>query len=131
MDRADQMDIIYIRDLRVPALIGIYDWERQIRQTISLDVDMAADITRAAASDNVDHALNYKSVAKRLIGFIEASDFALVETLAERTAAVILDEFAVAWVRLRVDKPGAVRHAASVGVVIERWAQSGRPSVDG
>lgn len=131
MNRADHMDIVYIRDLRASARIGVYDWERQIRQTVSLDVDMAADIAGAAATDHVDQTVNYKSVAKRLIAFVQESDFALVETLAQRAAEVVLDEFAVAWVRLRVDKPGAVRHAASVGVVIERWAQGGRPPANG
>ncbi|HEY9036024.1 MAG TPA: dihydroneopterin aldolase [Pseudomonadales bacterium] len=114
------MDIVYIRDMKVDTIIGIYDWEREIRQTVSLDLEMAADIRKAGRSDHIDDTLNYKAVAKRLIAFIEESDFQLVETLAERVAAIVLDEFNVPWLRLRLSKPGAVRGARDVGVVIER-----------
>ena len=114
------MDIVYIRDMKVNTIIGIYDWEREIRQTVSLDLEMAADISNAGRSDHIDDTLNYKAVAKRLIAFIEESDFQLVETLAERVAAIVLDEFNVPWLRLRLSKPGAVRGARDVGVVIER-----------
>lgn len=114
------MDIVYIRDLKVNTIIGIYDWEREIRQTVSLDLEMAADIRKAAGTDHIDEALNYKAVAKRLIAFIEQSDFQLVETLAERVAGIVRSEFGVPWLRLRLSKPGAVRGARDVGVVIER-----------
>jgi len=114
------MDIIFISDLRIEAIIGIYDWERVTRQTVSLDLEMAADIRRAAATDRIEDTLNYKAVAKRLIEFVGASDFQLVETLAERSAAIVLEEFNVAWVRLRLRKPGAVRGSRDVGVMIER-----------
>jgi len=113
-------DIIYLTDLRVETVIGIFDWERRIRQTVSIDLEMATDIRKAAASDAIADTLNYKAVAKRLIAFVEASEFQLVETLAERIAAIVLDEFQVPWVRVRIDKKGAVRFAQDVGVVIER-----------
>lgn len=114
------MDIIYLSDLRIDTVIGIYDWERRIKQTISLDLEMATDIRKAAASDCIEDTLDYKAVAKRLIQFVEASEFQLVETLAERVCAIVIEEFGVPWVRLRLNKKGAVRHAEGVGVLIER-----------
>lgn len=114
------MDIIFLQDLRVETIIGIYEWERNVKQTISIDLEMATDIAKAAASDQIDDTLNYKAVAKRLIAFIEESEFQLVETLAERIASIVLEEFEVAWLRLCVHKPGAVRGAKDVGVRIER-----------
>lgn len=114
------MDIIYLRDLRIDTVIGIYEWERRIRQTVRLDLEMAADIAAAARSDAIEDTLNYKAVAKRLIEFVGASRFRLVETLAERAAEVVLTEFKVPWLRLSVNKMGAVRGARDVGVVIER-----------
>lgn len=114
------MDTVFITDLRIQTLIGIYGWERQIRQTISLDLEMGTDIRAAAATDAIEDTLNYKAVAKRLIAFVEASDFQLVETLAERIADIVLDEFNVPWLRLTVHKPGAVRGSRDVGVIIER-----------
>lgn len=114
------MDIVYIRDLKIDTVIGIFDWERRIRQTISLDLEMAFDIRPAAASDNIADALDYKAVAKRLIGFVEAAEFQLVEALAEQVASIVREEFGVRWLRLRLSKPGALRGAQDVGVVIER-----------
>jgi dihydroneopterin aldolase len=114
------MDIIYINDLRVDTVIGIYDWERRIRQTVSVDLELAADIRRAASSDDIADTINYKAVAKRVLAFIRESEFRLVETLAERIAAIVLNEFNVGWVRVRLNKPGAVRGARDVGVLIER-----------
>ena len=114
------MDIVYIRDLKVATVIGIFDWERRIRQTVSLDMEMATDIRGAAASDQINDTLDYKAVGKRLISFIEASDFQLVETLAERVAEIVLKEFSVPWLRLRVSKPGALRGSQDVGIIIER-----------
>lgn len=114
------MDIIYLKDLRIDTIIGIYDWERRTRQTVILDIEMATDIARAAASDDIEDTLNYKAVAKRLIAFVEASEFQLVETLAERIAAIVLEEFKVPWLRLSVNKQGAVRGVRDVGVIIER-----------
>ena len=119
------MDIIFLRDLRIETLIGIYDWERRIKQTVSLDLEMGADIRKAAASDHIDDTLNYKAVAKRLIEFVGASEYQLVETLAERIAELVLGEFQVPWLRLTVNKTGAVRGARDVGIVIERGALIG------
>lgn len=121
------MDIVYIRDLQIDTIIGIYDWEREVRQTVSLDVEMAADISKAAATDDIQYALNYKSVAKRIIGFVEDSEFLLVETMAEQIAQIIRDEFSVPWLRLRLSKPGALRGARDVGLVIERGEIAERP----
>jgi len=114
------MDRVFIRELRIETVIGIYDWERKIRQPVVLDLEMATDVRRAAETDHIDQALNYKAVAKRLIAFVEGSEFQLVETLAERCATIVLDEFQVPWVRLSVNKIGALRGARDVGVVIER-----------
>ena len=114
------MDIVFIEDLRIETVIGIYDWEREIRQTVALDVEMAFDNRVPAASDDIAHTLDYKAVSKRLISFVEEANFGLVETLAERCAGIIRDEFGVAWVRLKLSKPGAVTGARNVGVLIER-----------
>jgi dihydroneopterin aldolase len=114
------MDHVFIEDLRIDTVIGIYDWERRTRQTIALDIEMGFDNTIPAASDAIADTLDYKAVSKRLIGFVEGSSFQLVETLAERCAAIIRDEFGVRWLRLKLSKPGAVRGARAVGVVIER-----------
>ena len=114
------MDLVFIEDLRIDTVIGVYDWERRTRQTIALDVEMAFDNTRPAATDAIADTLDYKAVSKRLIAFVEGSSFQLVETLAERCAALIREEFGVAWLRLKLSKPGAVRGARAVGVVIER-----------
>jgi dihydroneopterin aldolase len=114
------MDIVFLRDLRIDTVIGIYGWERRTRQTIILDLEMSADVARAAASDDIADTLNYKSVAKRLTQFVSDSEFQLVETLAERCAQIIRDEYGVRWVRLTLNKKGAVRGATDVGVIIER-----------
>ena len=118
------MDIVFIEDLRIETVIGIYDWERKIRQVVALDLEMAFDNRKPAASDRIEDTLDYKAVSKRLIAFVEASHFELVETLAERCAEIVLNEFDVAWLRLKLAKPGAVRGAKSVGVVIERGTKS-------
>ena len=114
------MDIVFLRELRIDTTIGIYDWERQTRQMVVLDVEMAADVARAAKSDHIDDTLNYKEVAKRLIEFVGDSEFQLVETLAEECVRLIREEFDVPWVRLTLNKKGAVRGAEGVGIVIER-----------
>ncbi len=114
------MDKIFLHDLEVDTVIGIWDWERKIRQKVVIDLDMSADIAKAAATDSVEDTLNYKNVAKRVQQFVRDSSFQLVETLAERIAGIVTDEFGVAWVRVRVNKPGAIRGARDVGVIIER-----------
>ncbi len=118
------MDTIFISDLRVDAVIGVFEWERRISQTLSFDIEMGADIRKAAASDDLKDTINYKAVAKRVISYVQESRVQLVETLAERLAELILTEFNVGWIRLRVNKPGAVRHAQDVGVIIERGQRS-------
>ena len=114
------MDIVYIRDLRIDTIIGIYDWERDVRQTVSLDLEMAADIRRAAETDDIQYALNYKAVAKRLIAHVENAQCLLVERLAEEIAGIVINEFNVPWMRLRLSKPGALRGSQDVGLIIER-----------
>ena len=114
------MDRIFIENLNVQTFIGIYDWEREIKQSVSLDLEMEFDILKAAETDSIEDALDYKAVSKRLIRFIEDSEFQLVEALAERCAAIVLDEFPVNWLQLRLGKPGAVRGSSAVGVIIKR-----------
>lgn len=114
------MDIVYIRDLRIDTFIGIYDWEQQLRQTLSIDLEMATDVAATAAADDIAMTLDYKAISDRLLAMIENQHFELLESLAEQIAAVLLDEFQVRWLRLRLGKPGAVPAAADVGVVIER-----------
>lgn len=118
------MDIVFIRDLQIETVIGIYDWERKIRQVISIDLDMATDISKAASSDQIEDTLNYKAVAKRLIAFVGDSEYELVETLAEKICEIVIGEFNVPWVRLTLHKPGAVSGSRSVGVMIERGEKS-------
>lgn len=114
------MDIIYLHDLKIDTVIGVFDWERRVKQVVTLDIDMGKDTRQAAASDNIVHTLDYKAVAKRLLDFVGNSEFQLVEALAEGVADIVLKEFAVIWVRVRVNKRGAVRGAHDVGVIIER-----------
>lgn len=114
------MDHVFIEGLEIETLIGIYDWERRIRQPLVFDIEMAFDNRVPAATDAIGDTLDYKAVSKRLIEYVGASSFGLVETLAERCAAIILEEFGVQRVRLKLSKPGAVRGARAVGVCIER-----------
>jgi dihydroneopterin aldolase len=113
-------DRIFLRGLAVDCIIGFIDWERRVKQTVIIDLEMTVDCRHAAIRDEVADTLNYKTVAKRLIGFVAESSFNLVETLVERIAGVVLDEFGVAWVRVTVSKPGAIRGSRDVGVTIER-----------
>ncbi len=124
-----KQDIVYIRDLEIETIIGIYDWEREIKQKVSIDLEMATDIRKAAENDDIDYALNYKSVGKRLIKFVEESEFQLVETMAEQIAQIVLAEFAVNWLRLRVSKPGALSGSRDVGLVIERESKANSKKV--
>ena len=118
------MDIIFIRGLRIETVIGINDWEREIKQIVSIDLELGTDIRKAAATDALEHTLDYKAVAKRLSQFVEESRFLLIETLAEHIAKVILNEFQVPWLRLTLGKPGAVRSSREVGVIIERGSRN-------
>ncbi len=118
------MDIVYLHDLRIDTCIGVYGWERQIKQTLILDLDMAVDVAKAAGSDDIADTLNYKAVAKRVIQFVSESEYRLVETLAENVANLVVGEFGISWVRLKVNKVGAVRGARDVGVIIERGSRA-------
>lgn len=118
------MDIVYLRDLKIETVIGIFDWERQIKQTVILDIDMATDVAAAAATDSIEDALDYKAVTKRVITFVETSEFQLVETLAEQIADLLRNEFKIPWLKLTVNKKGALRGARDVGVIIERSIES-------
>ena len=119
------MDIVFIEALEIDTVIGIYDWERQITQKVVLDIEMAFDNRRPAASDDIVDTLNYKDVSKRLIAFVGESNFGLVESLAERCADIIREEFGVPWLRLKLSKPGAVTGSRAVGVIIERGVRPG------
>lgn len=119
------VDKVFLHDLRVQTTIGIFDWERRIRQTIGIDLEMASDVRKAAVTDEIGDALDYKKVAKRIIAFVEAAEFQLVESLAEAIAKIVTDEFSVPWVRVSVNKQGAVRGAAGVGIIIERGEVAG------
>ena len=120
----EQPDTIFLHDMRIETIVGIWDWERKIRQTVAIDLEMGADIRKAAATDSIDDTLNYKKVAKRIQQFVGDSEFQLVETMAESIAGIVLDEFDVPWVRVRVNKPGAIRGARDVGILIHRTRES-------
>ena len=117
------MDKIFIHALKTETIVGIFDWERQVKQTVVMDIEFSADIRKAALSDSIDDTLNYKRVAKRVLAFVDESSFHLVETLAEHVAMLILDEFTVGWVRIALSKPGAIRSSRDVGVMLERSAE--------
>jgi dihydroneopterin aldolase len=113
-------DVIFLRGLSVECVIGFIDWERRVKQTVVIDLEMPADCRRAANTDEVADTLDYKKVAKRVIAFVAASEFKLVETLAHRLALLVLEEFGMEWLRVSVNKPGAIRDSRDVGVSIER-----------
>lgn len=116
----NECDYVVIEGLEVRTVIGIYDWEREIRQTVRLDLKMAWDISKAAKTDDIADTLDYKSVSKRLISYVEGSSFGLIEALAEECTKIVLNEFNVPWLRLKMSKPGAVRGSENVAVIIER-----------
>ena len=118
------MDAIFLNEMRVETIVGIWDWERKTKQIVSIDLEMGADIKKDALTDNIEDTLNYKGVSKRIRKFVEDSDFQLVETMAEKIAEIILVEFNVPWVKVRVNKPGAIRGSKDVGVFITRTQES-------
>ena len=120
MTETPNTDTIFLQELRVDTVVGIWDWERKIRQTVSIDLEMGADVGRAAKNDDIKDTLNYKLVAKRVQQFVTDAEYQLVETLAENIAEVILQEFDMPWIQVRVSKPGAIRNAKNVGVLIRR-----------
>jgi dihydroneopterin aldolase len=120
------MDKIFLTGLTVECIVGIWTWERQVKQTVVLDIEMAADIRKAAASDHIDDTIDYKKVSKRLLSFVGESQFQLVETLTERVAEIIVKEFHVPWVKVKLNKQGALRGSRDVGIIIERTADDYR-----
>ena len=121
-------DTIFLRGLEVECIIGFIDWERRVKQTVVIDLELPVDCRAASIRDEVEDTLDYKKVAKRVIAFVEAAEFKLVETLAHRLAMLLLEEFSVAWVRLSVNKPGAIRGSRDVGMSIERTRADLSPS---
>lgn len=119
-DRSKPGDTIFLHELKVETTIGIWEWERKIRQVVSIDLEMGADVRSAAEKDEVDSTLNYKAVAKRVQQFVSESEYQLVETLAEKTAELVLGEFDVPWIQVRISKPKAISGANDVGVLIFR-----------
>jgi dihydroneopterin aldolase len=113
-------DRIFLRGLTAECVIGFIDWERRVKQTVVVDLELPVDCRQAAVTDDVNDTVDYKKVSKRVLAFIEASEFLLVETLAQRLAMLILEEFAIEWIRLSINKPGAIRNSRDVGVAIER-----------
>jgi 7,8-dihydroneopterin aldolase/epimerase/oxygenase len=113
-------DRIFLRGLTAECVIGFIDWERRVKQTVVVDLELPVDCRQAAVSDDVTDTVDYKKVSKRVLAFIEASEFKLVETLAQRLAMLILEEFTIEWIRLSINKPGAIRNSRDVGVSIER-----------
>jgi 7,8-dihydroneopterin aldolase/epimerase/oxygenase len=118
------MDTVYIEGLKTDAVIGVYDWERSIRQTLVLDLELASDNRAAAATDGIADAVDYDAISKRILAYVQASEFELIETLAERVADIVLNEFHIPWLRLKLAKPGAVAEAKDVGVIIERGSRT-------
>jgi len=120
MDTQQATDTVFVHELKVETIIGIWGWERKIRQIVSIDLEMGADIRRAAETDSIDDTLNYKAISKRVQQFVADSEFQLVETMAEKIAELVLQEFKVPWIQVRVSKPGAIRGAKNVGILIHR-----------
>ena len=114
------MDIVFIKSLKIDTVIGVYDWERNIRQNIILDIQMSSDIKKASKTDDIEQALDYKAVTKRITNFVRQSRFKLVETLAQKIAEIILTEFNVSWVKLSLNKGEVLKGASGVGIIIER-----------
>ena len=113
-------DIIYIKDLRVQTIIGIFGWEREVRQEVSIDLEISFDCKKAAKTDSIADTIDYKKITKNIIKFVEESSFQLQESLAEGIAKLVKDQYKNSSIRLRISKPGALRHAEDVGVIIHR-----------
>ncbi len=114
------MDIVFVRDLEIECIVGIWGWERKMPQTVSIDLDMGTDLSQAAATEDINFCVDYKSVSQSVTKLVQEGRFKLVETLADRVAAHIREDFGVPWVRVRVSKPGAVKHSREVGIIVER-----------
>lgn len=118
------MDIVFIRDLKIDAVIGVFGWERQVHQRISVDLEMGTDITHAASTDGIEDTLDYKSISQRICALVEENQPQLVETLIELIARKIMQEYHIPWLKITISKPGAVRNSAAVGVTIERGSKN-------
>lgn len=114
------MDIIFLKEICVETIVGVWDWERRMPQNVSIDLELGADVHRAAETDSIDSTLDYRAVAKRVSGFVAESRFQLIESMAEGIADIVTGEFAVPWVKVTVHKPRAVRGSNDVGIIIER-----------
>ena len=114
------MDKVLISNLQVETIIGIFDWEREVKQVVSIDLEMEFDNKKAAKSDDIKDALDYKKVGKRITTFVKKSKYKLVERLAEQIAKIVIKEFPVSSVTVSLMKPGAMRGSESVGIRITR-----------
>lgn len=114
------MGIIYLHGLRCESTVGVWAWEKAIKQTLVLDLDLATDVAKAAKSDDLNDALDYQAVTERIQTFASENTFELIETLAEHIASLVLEEFGTPWVRVKLDKGQAVKGVKNVGVIIER-----------
>lgn len=117
------MDIVFIRDLEIECIIGIWGWERKMPQTVNIDIDIGTDVANAAETEDIEHCVDYKSVSQTVTSLVKEGRFKLVETLADRVAGHIMAVYNVPWVRVRVSKPGAVKHSREVGVMVERGSK--------
>ena len=114
------MDRIFLSEMKIETTVGIWEWEKRIKQQVIIDIEMSADIKKAAATDQIEDTLNYKAVAKSVRKLVEVSSFQLVETMAEKISELVIGEHNVSWVRVKVNKPGAIRGSKGVGIIIER-----------
>jgi len=114
------MDTVFIRDLSMDAVIGVFGWERQVQQKITINLEMATDISKAAETDDLRYTLDYKAISQRIRALVDENQPRLVETLIELIAKTVMEEFNIPWLRISIAKPGAVRDSAAVGVTIER-----------
>ena len=114
------MDRIFLSEMKIETTVGIWEWEKRIKQQVIIDIEMSADIKKAAATDQIEDTLNDKAVAKSVRKLVEESSFQLVETMAEKISELVIGEHNVSWVRVKVNKPGAIRGSKGVGIIIER-----------
>ncbi len=118
------MDTVFIRDLSMDAVIGVFGWERQVHQKITINLEMATDISKAADTDDLEYTLDYKEISQKIRALVEENQPKLVETLIELIATTVMEEFNIPWLRISIAKLGAVRGSAAVGVTIERGART-------
>ena len=114
------MDKVFIRGLNVEAVIGVFDWEKQVRQPLIFDLEMDWDITQAAATDDLAYALNYAAVSDRVIEFVQTNQYDLLERLLVQLAETLRCEFSIPKIKIRVEKPAVAPNAIAVGLEVER-----------